>query len=59
MEHLGTLTFLVKLNNGMLWKRHVDQLRHLEDSPRDVIIPDSTQEVTSTKTFYLDVNAET
>ena len=26
VEQLGTLTFLVQLDNGMFWKRHVDQL---------------------------------
>ena len=24
VEQLGTLTFLVQLDNGMFWKRHVD-----------------------------------
>ena len=58
VEQLGTLTFLVQLDNGMFWKRHVDQLCCLEDSPRDVSMPESTTEVTSTETFYSDVDTE-
>ena len=45
IKQLGTLTFLVQLDNGMFWKRHVDQLCQLhllEDLPRDVTIPEST-----------------
>jgi len=33
---LVTLTFLVQLDNGMFWKRHVEQLRWLDDTPRNV-----------------------
>jgi len=36
VEQLGTLTFLVQLDNGMFWKRHVEQLRCLDDTPRNV-----------------------
>ena len=32
VEQLGTLTFLVQLDNGMFWKRHVDQLRGRDQS---------------------------
>ena len=59
VEQLGTLTFLVQLDNGMFWRRHVDQLRQLEDSPRNVTLPESTSEATSTETFYSDVDTET
>ena len=52
VEQLGILTFLVQLDNGMFWKRHVDQLRHLDDTPREVTVPLSSPEVTSSETFY-------
>ena len=32
VEQLGTLTFLVQIDNGMFWKRHVDQLCGREQS---------------------------
>ena len=32
VEQLGSLTFLVQLDNGMFWKRHVDQLRGRDQS---------------------------
>ena len=35
VEQLGTLTFLVQIDNGMFWKRHVDQLRHRGHSSKD------------------------
>ena len=58
-EQLGILTFLVQLDNGMFWKRHVDQLRHLEDTPREVTVPLSSPEMTSSETFYsADVDEE-
>ena len=52
VEQVGTLTLLVQLDNGMLWKRHVEQLRCLDDTPRNV---------TNSETSYspTDVNEET
>ena len=35
VEQLGTLTLLVQLDNGMFWKRHVDQLRGRGYSSQD------------------------
>ena len=37
VEQLGTLTLLVQLDNGMFWKRHVDQLRGIGYSSKDKI----------------------
>ena len=52
VEQLGTLTFLVQLDNGMFWKCHVDQLHCLDDKPRDVTVSESTPQVTSSEVFY-------
>ena len=52
VEQLGTLTFLVQLDNDMFWKHHVDQLRCLDDKPIDVTVLESTPQVTSSEAFY-------
>ena len=49
VEKLGTLTFLVQLDNGMFWRRHVDEL---EDRPQ--VVPE-LENVTS-ETDYYDVD---
>ena len=35
VEQLGTLTFLVQIENGMFWMRHMDQLRGRGYSSKD------------------------
>ena len=39
VERLGPLTYLVQVDNGQLWKRHVDHLRIRGDTPH---VPQTT-----------------
>ena len=32
VERLGPLTYLVQVNSGLFWRRHIDQLRPMDDS---------------------------
>ena len=33
VQRLGPLTFLVEVKDGLLWRRHVDHLKPLQESP--------------------------
>ena len=48
VEQLGTLTFLVQLDNGMFWKRHVDQLRGRDQSSNNNAQPEAEAAYAST-----------
>ena len=34
MERTGPLSYLVQVTGGQMWKRHIDQLRQMDDSPQ-------------------------
>ena len=35
VEQNGPSSYLIKANGGQLWRRHIDQLREREDTPRE------------------------
>ena len=35
MERTGPLSYLVQVTGGLMWKRHIDQLRQMDDSPQE------------------------
>ena len=43
VEHRGSLSYLVQVANGVVWRRHVDHLRQTIDSPQEeeTAVPDT------------------
>ena len=35
IERNGPLSYLIKVNGGQLWRRHIDQLREVDDTPAE------------------------
>ena len=44
VECKGPLSYVVQLESGMLWRRHIDQLQVTGDCPTDVSAPKANQE---------------
>ena len=42
----GPLSYLIKVNGGQLWHRHIDQLREREDTPREHPSQDQQPQIT-------------
>ena len=46
----GPLSYLIKANGGQLWRRHIDQLREREDTPREHPSEDQYPQITQEDT---------
>ena len=50
VERNGPLSYLIKANGGQLWRRHIDQLREREDTPREHPLEDQYPQLTQEDT---------
>ena len=58
VEQLSTLTFLVQLDNGMLWKRHMHQLRGRSHSSKDKTESETAYAYTESNDEHLNKSSE-